>query len=74
MPCPVGLDIPETFAMYNEWKLFGNKFAFQRAMNKLEVKPGDCVACGNCMNACPQRLEIPDLMQKIQAEYDGLEF
>ena len=43
-------------------------------MEKLEVKPGQCVACGKCMNACPQRLEIPTLMQDIQAEFDSLVF
>ena len=74
MPCPVGLDIPAIFTMYNDWKLFGNKFGFRREMEKLEVKPGQCVACGKCMNACPQRLEIPTLMQDIQAEFDGLTF
>ena len=74
MPCPVGLDIPAIFAMYNDWKLFGNRFGFRREMEKLEVKPGECVACGNCMNACPQRLEIPQLMQTIQTEYDGIQF
>ena len=74
MPCPAGLDIPAIFAMYNDFKLFGNKFGFRREMEKLEVKPGECISCGNCMNACPQRLEIPQLMQDIQAEYDGLQF
>ena len=72
MPCPAGLDIPGIFALYNDFKLFGNKFAFKREMDKLEVKPGECIACGNCMNACPQRLEIPQLMQDIQAEFDAL--
>ena len=74
MPCPVGRDIPAIFTMYNDWKLFGNKFGFRREMEKLEVKPGQCVACAKSMNACPQRLEIPQLMQDIQAEYDGLQF
>ena len=72
MPCPAGLDIPGIFALYNDFKLFGNKFAFKREMDKLEVKPGNCISCGNCMNACPQRLEIPQLMQEIQTEFDEM--
>ena len=72
MPCPVGLDIPAIFSVYNDYKLFGNKFGFRRDFEKLEVKPGECIACGNCMNACPQRLEIPQLMQDLQAEFDNL--
>ncbi len=73
MPCPMGLDIPQTFAVYNDWKLFGNKFAFRRDFEKLEKKPSECISCGQCMNACPQRLEIPTLMAEIQAEYDNLD-
>ncbi len=72
MPCPVGIDIPKVFEIYNDYKLFGNKFGFRRGFEKLEVKPGECIACGNCMNACPQRLEIPNLMQDVQAEFDKL--
>ncbi len=72
MPCPVGIDIPQTFTVYNDYKLFGNVFAFRRDFDKLEVKPGECIACGNCMNACPQRLEIPQLMQTVQEEFDKL--
>ena len=74
MPCPAGLDIPAIFAMYNGFRLFGNKFGFRREMEKLADRPGECIACGSCMNACPQRLEIPQLMQEIQAEFDALTF
>lgn len=72
MPCPMGLDIPEIFQIYNDWQLFGNAMRTKQAIAKLEMKPGDCVNCQNCMNMCPQHFEIPTLMQEIQAEFDKL--
>ncbi|MEG1862074.1 MAG: aldo/keto reductase [Oscillospiraceae bacterium] len=72
MPCPVGLDIPEIFRIFNDFELFGDKMDAKSALNKLTKKPSDCIGCKKCMNACPQRLEIPDLMKSIAAKLENL--
>lgn len=72
MPCPAGLDIPEIFRVYNDWNLFKNPMRFGNDIGKMNKKPSDCVKCGRCMKACPQRLEIPKIMEKIAEEYENL--
>ena len=36
----------------------------------LPVKASACIACGACMNHCPQHLEIPDLLTQVAARFD----
>ena len=31
-----------------------------------------CVACGACMEQCPQHIQIPDLMTEIANAYEAL--
>ena len=70
MPCPVGLDIPEIFRIYNDWNLFKNPFRLKGDMANLEKKPSDCVSCGKCTHACPQRIDVPTLMKEISRVYE----
>ena len=67
MPCPVGLNIPEIFKIYNDYQLFRNVFQAKSRIAKLEKKPSDCVSCGKCLPPCPQRLEIPSLMKEASS-------
>jgi predicted aldo/keto reductase-like oxidoreductase len=30
----------------------------------------DCIACGECMERCPFKLPIPDIMEKITAMFE----
>lgn len=70
MPCPVGLDIPEIFQIFNDFELFGNEMQAKNRLAKLDKKPSDCISCKKCMNACPQRLEIPTFMKEIAAKLE----
>lgn len=63
--CPVGIDIPEVLKLYNEFMSTENKKALREAVGKLENKPSDCIACGACSSACPQRLDIAATMKKL---------
>jgi len=67
MPCPVGVDIPESFGFYNILQINGNMDQFY---NDYELggkgsQPEDCTGCGACIDRCPQRLDIPKLMAEI---------
>ena len=71
MPCPVGVEIPKIFGLYNQYKISRNKWLFS---NNYRAIPEDsradaCVNCGKCMKQCPQHINIPAELKKIAAEF-----
>ena len=83
MPCPKQVNIPNIFKLYNDKYLFpedktrGINHSFVLyAGNILGVtgSPHDaslCVDCGLCTSKCPQRLDIPFLIRRVDKEYHG---
>ena len=69
--CPKGIKIPEIFAMYNQYKITNDKKMFSMYYDMLadSEKPDSCIRCGMCTKNCPQSLQIPDLLEKVAAEY-----
>lgn len=67
--CPKGIDIPQVFECYNDYKLFGNAKFFDlhySAFIPAEKNRADaCIQCGKCMRICTQNLKIPELMKMI---------
>ncbi len=63
MPCPFGVDIPGCFSVYNKAKIFGHA-----NYDSLEddAKADKCIACGQCVNLCPQKIEIPDRLVEVK--------
>lgn len=81
MPCPYGLDIPGTFAHYNRCITQGNipkeaqdenyrkarrafLIGYDRSVPKLR-QANHCINCNQCIPDCPQRINIPEEMYKI---------
>ena len=61
------IPIPEIFAAKNLLTAGGRKEeaeAAYRAATAGRNGAADCVACGQCEGACPQRLPIVDLLRK----------
>lgn len=73
MPCPAGVNIPESFKVWNEYHIYGSygvaRFTWEQAM-KEEAKPKNCVACGKCESVCPQHISIREDLKKVQKELD----
>ncbi len=81
MPCPFGLQIPAIFAHYNKCINEGNVKAdakdpdYQRAREVFLVgydksvprlaQADKCVSCGKCQKECPQSINIPRWMKRI---------
>ncbi|MBR7104682.1 MAG: aldo/keto reductase [Lentisphaeria bacterium] len=67
LPCPAGVEIPKIFGLYNQLKLTGNRANFNRAYNAMDedAQASACVACGKCVKACPQKINIPEELKKI---------
>lgn len=80
MPCPVNVAIPVIFEIYNKMHLFGNEaearfmYAARMSGELTGCEPGyasQCVACGKCVERCPQRIEIPQCLAAAAEELEG---
>lgn len=71
-PCPVGVEIPRVFGLYNHYKTTGNFFHFMNVYDKIaaDEKASACISCGVCLKKCPQKINIPGQMKKITAEIE----
>lgn len=77
MDCPSGVDIPKVFAVYNQCAAENhlplsldsreNAHIFLEAYHSIpeSARAENCVACGKCMQHCPQRIKIPNRMREI---------
>jgi hypothetical protein len=70
MDCQYGVDIPEIFEIYNDYKKTENKTLAANSYFMLDEKErvGSCMKCGECMKKCPQHILIPDELEKIHNE------
>ena len=75
MPCPHGVDIPKLMDAYNHRILAGGND--QALLNRLKWHWGleaatakDCVACGQCEEACTQHLPIIERLRDVAAIAD----
>lgn len=75
MDCPSGVDIPRNFAIYNHYLTTSNMFAMMNNYTSLlpEEQAHNCVACGQCLDKCPQNIDIPEKMKEIAAYVASLD-
>jgi predicted aldo/keto reductase-like oxidoreductase len=80
MPCPGGVNIPYCFEDYNNLYMSGDvdgtKFHYAlRLSGVLSVGEPEfasrCVQCGDCLEKCPQHLEIPTILEAVVEELEG---
>ncbi len=71
--CPESIPIPDYFELYNNEKLYS--LASTKAMYKtivdIKPKPSDCIICNSCVDMCTQKLDIPDLLIKVQELFEN---
>ena len=70
MPCPNNVNIPEIFGIYNDATMYQDvnraKRLYQIRVAE-EARADHCVACGDCLELCPQAIPIPDWMEKADS-------
>ena len=63
MDCPCGVDIPLALKVRNQYAIDKDKPGF---LQRIETaRPEACMACGACIDLCPQGILIPEKMQDI---------
>ncbi len=77
MPCPAGVDIPGNFRVWNTYHMYQN---YNMVKGRWEQELGEgkqaknCIKCGKCEKACPQKLSIRADLERVQADMDRKEF
>lgn len=88
MPCPYGIDIPSIFSHYNKCVNEGNVVSgvhsseyatarrafligYDRSVPKLR-QADHCIGCGACAPHCPQQIDIPNELYKINDYVESL--
>jgi len=72
MPCPLGIDVPRLFEIYNDAVMFGNMDAARDIYRREGHDIARCNACGACAAACGRRIPILDWLEKIRSALAGL--
>ncbi len=73
MPCPAGVDIPRNFRIWNVYHMYRNYNMVQEKWEcglAEENKAKNCIKCGKCEQACPQKLSIRENLERVQADLD----
>jgi len=72
MPCPQNVAIPEVFRMYNTFKLLDGspieKIVYTDSLVGNGKGADQCTECGACLEKCPQKLAIPDILKTAHEE------
>lgn len=68
--CPKGINIPQIFSLYNDYKKTGDRWSFEFYYNSIaeEERADKCIKCNLCKKNCPQSLDIPALLEMVAAE------
>lgn len=88
MPCPYGIDIPAVLLHYNKCVNEGNLSTSSHDKNYEEARRAfligydrsvprlrqacHCIGCGQCVSHCPQSIEIPDELHRIDQYVEKL--
>lgn len=72
--CPRGINIPAIFALYNQYKITKNNNTFLMYYTTLseDERPDKCIKCNLCNSNCPQGLNIPELLAKVEQTYNDI--
>ena len=66
--CPEGLDFPKLLALHTRYKLSrefsGDIDEIKNAYSLIEDKADKCAACGQCLEWCEYRIDIPGLLEQ----------
>ena len=68
VPCPIDINIPKNFEIYNDAYMYNNKLRAMDSYNfvlKEEQKAPQCIMCNECIDKCPQNINIPEFLREV---------
>ncbi|WZL72289.1 aldo/keto reductase [Clostridiaceae bacterium 35-E11] len=68
MPCPAGVDIPESFSHFNNAFMFDDMDGAKKQYHnfiKEKKRASKCVTCRKCEEVCPQHIPISDMLKEV---------
>lgn len=81
MPCPAGVNIPMSFAYYNDRFVYDDKTTKFHYMGMLVGTDGGkpsyaslCKNCGKCEKHCPQHIQIRNELKAVSKEMESFYF
>ncbi len=80
IPCPAGINIPNSFKNLNNYHMFGKMEAkiSHLVINGVMTEDGKphwtsaCIDCGKCEQACPQGIKIREKFKYVQKDLEGV--
>jgi len=63
MPCPVGIDVPRFFEIYNDAVMYDDTETAMELCRDERIEPGDCTECRVCEGRCAKRLPMVDWLE-----------
>jgi len=72
VPCPNNVDIPENFDLYNHAHIYNSYEKQSKKYQAMDEKnrASQCIQCGECLDKCPQNLEIIELLAKVKDYFE----
>ncbi len=68
MPCPNNVEIPRVFQLYNDAVMYDDvrtgRFMYNSPFFPPDQRADQCTECGECLEKCPQNIDIPDWLKK----------
>ena len=71
--CPQKISIPDLFAVMNTKQIYHDwnaNYYYNEVHTKQGGKASSCIRCGKCEKACPQHLQIRDLLADVAKEFE----
>lgn len=79
MPCPAGVNISGCFDAYNSKHAFKDKSAGMMYLffngglvTEKQTLASQCVQCGKCVEKCPQHINIPEKLEEVADDMEGV--
>jgi hypothetical protein len=65
LPCPSGVSIPRILEIYNDLIVYGDRPRAQLVYGWLSEgeRAHQCLECGECLEKCPQGIDIPEWLK-----------
>lgn len=64
LPCPLNIDIPRIFELYNDAIIYNDAKTSQMYYSAERHNAANCIECGKCIEKCPRKINITFWLKK----------